>query len=141
MAVKLETIGGGEHEGPTVAETVQRVWGEHARLGAPDQWGHRVVTRPAHANPGVREVLDKVKAIHGSDNDVDGTLLGQIRDAADAVRAAEQTVADRREVLDALLSRAGDLGVPIVTLAREAGLSRSAVYTSIERATKRGAAG
>lgn len=124
-----------EHTGPTIRDTVEDVWGAGARLSNQNEFGHWLVTRLATDHESAVHVIDRVRRIDGVEEDVDDTLLDSLRDSADRTGEAEAEYRHWRGERDALIVRAAALGVPKISIASSAGITRVMVDRIIKRDT------
>lgn len=128
--ITIEDWDGREYTGPTLTDVAEEVWGAGARIGAPDQFGHRQVTRYVPA-AGATSVLDRVRRVTGVEEDPDESLLERVRRLGG--RRAELTD-ELREVSEELAEvavHAVEMGQPKITVARDARITRQTLDTWI----------
>ena len=123
-------ISGHEYTGPTLAEIIDREYGDGAyasRYLDPNaaQWGQ--VLRNADMNSCF--VLDTIYWVEGEEDVVDpGAAADELRDVARRITNLDDErsrLAEQRDELIRALLRAG---VPVVDIARDGGVSRNQVY-------------
>ena len=123
-------ISGHEYTGPTLAEIIDREYGDGAyasRYLDPNaaQWGQ--VLRNADMNSCF--VLDTIYWVEGEDDVIDpGAAADELRDVARRITDLDDErsrLAEQRDELIRALLRAG---VPVVDIARDGGVSRNQVY-------------
>lgn len=123
-------ISGHEYTGPTLAEIIDREYGDGAyasRYLDPNaaQWGQ--VLRNADMNSCF--VLDTIYWVEGEEDVVDpGAAADELRDVARRITDLDDErsrLAEQRDELIRALLRAG---VPVVDIARDGGVSRNQVY-------------
>lgn len=123
-------ISGHEYTGPTLAEIIDREYGDGAyasRYLDPNaaQWGQ--VLRNADMNSCF--VLDTLYWVEGEEDVVDpGAAADELRDVARRITDLDDErsrLAEQRDELIRALLRAG---VPVVDIARDGGVSRNQVY-------------
>lgn len=76
--ITVEDWEGREYSGPTLTDVAEEVWGPGARIGRPDQFGHRQVTRYVE-KAGATSILDRVRRVTGVEEDPDESLLERVR--------------------------------------------------------------
>lgn len=123
-------IAGHEYTGPTLAEIIDREYGDGAYASryldpTAAQWGQ--VLRNADMNSCF--VLDTIYWVEGEEDAVDtGAAVAELRETAgriaDIDSERENLVKQRDELIRALLRA----GVPVVDIARDGGVSRNQVY-------------
>lgn len=123
-------ISGHEYTGPTLAEIIDREYGDGAyasRYLDPNaaQWGQ--VLRNADMNSCF--VLDTIYWVEGEEDVIDpGAAADELRDVARRITDLDDErsrLAEQRDELIRALLRAG---VPVVDIARDGGVSRNQVY-------------
>ena len=123
-------ISGHEYTGPTLAEIIDREYGDGAyasRYLDPNaaQWGQ--VLRNADMNSCF--VLDTIYWVEGEEDVIDpGAAADELRDVARRITDLDDErsrLAEQRDELIRALLRAG---VPVVDMARDGGVSRNQVY-------------
>lgn len=123
-------IAGHEYTGPTLAEIIDREYGDGAyasRYLDPNaaQWGQ--VLRNADMNSCF--VLDTIYWVEGEEDVIDpGAAADELRDVARRITDLDDErsrLAEQRDDLIRALLRAG---VPVVDIARDGGVSRNQVY-------------
>ncbi|MEO5307928.1 hypothetical protein [Corynebacterium sp. c8Ua_99] len=123
-------IAGHEYTGPTLAEIIDREYGDGAyasRYLDPNaaQWGQ--VLRNADMNSCF--VLDTIYWVEGEDDVIDpGAAADELRDVARRITDLDDErsrLAEQRDELIRALLRAG---LPVVDIARDGGVSRNQVY-------------
>lgn len=123
-------ISGHEYTGPTLAEIIDREYGDGAyasRYLDPNaaQWGQ--VLRNADMNSCF--VLDTIYWVEGEEDVIDpGAAADELREVARRITDLDDErsrLAEQRDELIRALLRAG---VPVVDIARDGGVSRNQVY-------------
>lgn len=123
-------IAGHEYTGPTLAEIIDREYGDGAyasRYLDPNtaQWGQ--VLRNADMNSCF--VLDTIYWVEGEEDVIDpGAAADELREVARRITDLDDErsrLAEQRDELIRALLRAG---VPVVDIARDGGVSRNQVY-------------
>lgn len=123
-------IAGHEYTGPTLAEIIDREYGDGAyasRYLDPNaaQWGQ--VLRNADMNSCF--VLDTIYWVEGEEDVIDpGAAADELRDVARRITDLDDErsrLAEQRDELIRALLRAG---VPVVDISRDGGVSRNQVY-------------